>query len=133
MKDYLCKIEKLRGEIEKIDDTIMKLQFEKVNINVACAPILCNKDSLYKVITDVEDKQTYKALVDCLRRLDEIKSELDILQFKKRVKLREIDGLTIAVRKDYINQHSVDFYRPMDEIDICDLINKDGFIKGVKI
>lgn len=132
MVDYLCKIEKLRSEIEKIDDTIMKLQFEKVNINVACAPIICSKDLLYKVITNTEDGKTYKALVNCLRRLDEIKSELDILQFRKRCMLREIDGLTIAMKRDYINQHSVDFYRPMDEIDICNLISKEEFIRGVK-
>lgn len=44
----------------------------------------------------------------------------------------DISNRVNDLRDEYRSANRRSFYRPMDEIDICNLIGKDGYIVGVK-
>lgn len=132
MNNYAKEIKKLKEEIGEIDEKIKELAVEKLNIKVACGPAMHDMISLIRTIEGMDGVSTYKRLVKLLHRLDEIEEEINMLCIRRRSKLREINELKDAVNKEYIERHSVDFYRPMDMIDICEIIHNNGSIRGVK-
>ena len=83
----------------------------------------------------------YKKEIDVLRKelevIDKIvedrrrEYELDIETFREMRNNRreEID----KIKHDYQMEHTRDFYRPMDEIDIQDQIRREGYIIGIRI
>ena len=63
-----------------------------------------------------------------MNRYDDILGEIGRLEAIHHQNERYIKHL----REEYQKLHMQDFYRPMDEIDICNDINKYGCIIGVK-
>ena len=128
MRDYLKEIDIIKKEVEEINERLIELVYEKTSILVACAPVISNKGSLIAAIKNKESDDTIDIVYRLLNRLDEVKEEIYLLHMNKEGKLKTID----ALKKEYIENHTEDFYRPMDEIDIRNLINKNGYIIGVK-
>lgn len=129
MRDYLTEIKILEKEIEVINDEIAIISIQLDNLEVA---IYTTK---YKIFSGLTLEQAYDAdpeLLDAyfrsIKEYDRLKDERTKLYDKRRRKLHIKEEL----KEEYLRIHTCDFYRPMDEIDICNQIGKDGYIVGVK-
>lgn len=129
MRDYLTEIKILEKEIEVINDEIAIISIQLDNLEVA---IYTTK---YKTFSGLTLEQAYDAdpeLLDAyfrsIKEYDRLKDERTKLYDKRRRKLHRKEEL----KEEYLRIHTCDFYRPMDEVDICNLISKDGYIVGVK-
>lgn len=129
MRDYLYEIEKLRLEIGELKMLIEdywakrdKLIHEKgclmFHPEYALEYVSVPEIRERKLIESKELRKTYDMYT---QRIEQLNNELH----DKQVKVNRLRGV-------FKRTHSQDFYRPMDEIDIRNLIGKDGFIIGVK-
>ena len=131
MRDYLKEIEELRNGIKKIDEELIRLAAKEEEYRFAIIeqrnriPL---RDSLSNMIMS---ERSTEVLLE-LRRLTDIhemiKNEIGRLRRKKGYAEFRIDYLL----EEYRNAHSTDFYMLMDEIDICNLIDREGIIHCVK-
>lgn len=129
MRDYLYEIEKVNMEIGEIkmliEDYMMKR--DKLRREKGCLmfdPEYALEQVFNPVIRErklIESKELMNTYEMYARRIDELNEEL----LDKQLKISRLRGA-------FKRTHTRDFYRPMDEIDICNLISKDGYIVGVK-
>jgi len=129
MRDYMYEIEKLKMEIGEIkmliEDHVVKrdkLIYEKGYLmfdpEYALQQVIIPEIREQKLIESMELKDIYNMHI---KRIEELNNKLHI----KQVKLNRLRGA-------FKRTHSQDFYRFIDEIDIHNIISKDGFILGIK-
>lgn len=130
MRDYLKEIRELEGRIEELNIKNNMLFLEVSDIQ-ACLNRFDIGDKSLSEILGVSG--TDKNLLSKLRgRLYELRCETDLVQIDIEHMQRKIIKLKEAYHKEYNKQHSVEYFCPMDEIDLLNLISKDGCIIGVK-
>lgn len=129
MRDYLYEIEKLRMEIGEIKLLIedYEMKQDKLYYEKGCL-IFHPEYALQQVFNPAirerklnESKELRNTYEMYTLRIKELNGELR----GKQLKLGRL-------REEFKRTHTRDFYNPMDEIDICNLISKDGYIIGVK-
>lgn len=129
MRDYLYEIEKLRLEIGELKMLIKDYwaKRDKLTDEKGCLMFYPEYALEYVSVPEIrerkliESKALRKTYDMYMQRIEQLDNELH----DKQVKLNRLRGA-------FKRTHSQDFYRPMDEIDIRNLIDKDGFIIGVK-
>lgn len=131
MRNYAKEIGELRKDINKLSDEIFKIVVER-NVLTDNPGIYGRlvRSSVGTILLNTkywESERVEKLLMDH-DRYEKLGVKLDELRDIHRTKLDEYEALKDEWRKI----HTREFYRPMDEIDICNLISKDGFIIGVK-
>ena len=130
MRDYLKEIRELEGKIEEFDrkDTMLFLEVSDIQAYLNRFDI---GDKSLSEILGVSG--TDKNLLSKLRgRLYELRCERDLIRIDIEHMQKKIIKLKEAYHKEYNKRHSVEYFCPMDEIDILNLISKDGYIIGVK-
>lgn len=129
MRDYLAEIKILEKEIEAINDEVSIISLQLNNFEVA---IYTTKHKTFSGLTLEQAYEKDPDLLDAyfrsIKEYDRLKEERAKLYDERRCKLHRKEEL----KEEYLRLHTCDFYRPMDEIDICNLISKDGYIVGVK-
>ncbi len=129
MRDYLKEIRELEEAIEEINEMIAVLTFQINNLEVA---IYTTKYGAFESLTLEQayekDSELLESYLRSIKEYDRLKEERSKLYTKRKHCLHRKEEL----KEEYLNLHRCDFYRPMDEIDILNLINKDGYIIGVK-
>lgn len=129
MRDYLYEIEKVNMEIGEIKILIEDYEMKRDKLNREKGMLIFHPEyALQQVFNPVireqkliESKELYNTYKMYTLRIDELNNELH----GKYLQLGRLRGA-------FKRTHTQDFYRPMDEIDICNLIDKDGYIIGVK-
>lgn len=130
MRDYLKEIRELERNIERLNAEYSEKFSEKFYIQGYLNRFDIGDKSLSEIL-GVSGTDRY-LLSQLHERRHELRHTMDLIQIdidrlrKKIIKLKE------AYKQDYIKQHSVEYFCPMDEIDIRNLISKDGYIIGVK-
>lgn len=128
MRDYLTEIKILEKEIEGINNEIAIVSIQLDNIEFA---ICTTKHRTFKGLTLEQaydkDPELLDAYFRSIKEYDGLKEERDRLYVKRKCKINK----KVELKEEYLRIHTCDFYRPMDEIDICNLIGKDGYIIGV--
>lgn len=129
MRDYLYEIEKLRLEIGELKMLIEDYWAKRDKLTDEKGCLMFNPEYALEYVSVpeirerklIESKALRKTYDMYTQRIEQLNNELH----DKQVKLNRLRGV-------FKRTHSQDFYRPMDEIDIRNLIGKDGFIIGVK-
>lgn len=129
MRDYLYEIEKLRLEIGELKMLIEDYWAKRDKLTDEKGCLMFNPEYALEYVSVpeirerklIESKELRKTYDMYTQRIEQLNNELH----DKQVKLNRLRGV-------FKRTHSQDFYRPMDEIDIRNLIGKDGFIIGVK-
>lgn len=129
MRDYLYEIEKVNMEIGEIKTLIEDYEMKRDKLNREKGMLIFHPEyALQQVFNPVireqkliESKELRRTYEMYTQRIDELNDELR----GKQLKISRLRGA-------FKRTHTRDFYRPMDDIDICDLIGKDGYIIGVK-
>lgn len=120
MRYYLKEIKELENEFMELTEKIDILRDKKKDLyEQYLKSILKNDLSMFGYVRTkvLSDLWTQASL------------ELDELHNRRYYIQEQIDLL----RTEYIQLHTREFYRPMDEIDILNEIRKDGFIIAVKL
>lgn len=130
MRDYLKEIKILEKEVKEIEEEIYQVSFILNNLEIAIYT------TRYKTFNGLTLEQAYEKDSELLeayfRSLEEykrLKEDLVPLRIERKRKLREKEEM----KEEYLRLHTCDFYRPMDMIDICEIIHNNGNIKGVRI
>ena len=126
MRNYLQEINILRREISEIRQHMESLEIEARTL-----------ESLYGISNIIHPRgmgaygrrgSVEEKLWNAHILYESILEEHDKLLFQRISKENKLDDL----REEYRMLNKRDFYQPMDNIDIYELIMKDGFINGVK-
>lgn len=130
MRDYVKEIKILEKEVKEIEEKICQVSFILNNLEIAIYT------TRYKTFNGLTLEQAYEKDSELLeayfRSLEEykrLKEDLVPLRIERKRKLREKEEM----KEEYLRLHTCDFYRPMDMIDICEIIHNNGNIKGVRI
>lgn len=120
MRNYLEEIQELEYQLNELTKRIDILQTKGNLLQDALVHkrVLPGIDGYVSRIEAIAIHDTY---LDISRHVD----ELD-------VERRRIGKQINLLKTEYRKLHSSEFYRPMDEIDISNLIQKDGCIVAVK-
>lgn len=129
MRDYLYEIEKLRMEIGEIKSLID--DYEKKRDK------LYNDKKWLMFRPEYALQQVFKPEIRerLLNESTELRNTYEMYNLRIKELNSELRGKQLKlgrIREEFKRTHTRDFYNPMDEIDICNLIGKDGYIIGVK-
>ena len=129
MRDYLYEIEKVNMEIGEIKMLIEDYEMKRYKLDREKGMLIFYPEyALQQVFNPVIREQKLIESKELRRTYEMYTQRIDELDDELRGKHLKISRLRGAFKRT----HTRDFYRPMDEIDICDLIGKDGYIIGVK-
>lgn len=117
MRNYLEEIRELENEVMELTKRIDILRVRKMSLF-----------NLYLDASNISSPIRYSEVKVIFNRYHEVSMCVDELDAKRYEIKKRIDEL----RKEYRELHTREFYIPMDEIDIADLIQRDGFIIAVK-
>lgn len=125
MRDYLREINELRKERDTIHQKMSQLETERKTLRDLYGREVINPRGvgLYNTRGSVDEKIWNAHLLYW-----SIREEYDDLMMQ----YIDVKGRIDKLRDKYRLANRRTFYRPMDEIDICNLISKDGYIIGVK-
>lgn len=132
MRNYTKEIGELRKEIDELSEEIFKIVRKRnvleYNFKNACGiPIRSSVGTILLNTKWLKTEKVEKLLLEH-DRYEKLGAELDGLREICNEKVEKYNML----KDEWRRIHTREFYRPMDEIDICNLISKDGFIIGVK-
>lgn len=132
MRNYTKEIGELRRDIDELSkgilDIVRKRNVLEYNFRNSCGiPITSTVGTILLNTTWLKTEKVEKLLLehDQYERLGNELYEL------RRIYGEKLDKHN-TLKDEWRRIHTREFYRPMDEIDICNLISKDGFIIGVK-
>ncbi len=125
MRDYLKDINELKKEQYMIQQKMNRLENERKTLKDLYGREVINPKGIgmYNTQGHIDDKLWNAHLLYWSIREEQKGLTLEFINISHR-----LDDL----RDEYRAENRRDFYRPMDEIDICNLISKDGYIIGVK-
>lgn len=127
MRDYAKEIKKTKENICEIEEIIENLYIRRSELYFKYGYFVVNPNAFY--IKDHSDLEYMGVLLDANELYRRIGNDI-----KKYISMINEENVKLDIFQDlYRKAHTREFYRPMDEIDICEIIHNNGSIRGVRI
>ena len=126
MKDYLKEIETIADEIDEIRSYIKDLNDEKLELYRTYGTVLFSSVHL----KHFENCDNYEELLTAYDVFRSIRNKIQDLESEIDDKIEEIDILAEKYRSECKNR---DRRVTCGVIDICNLLEKEGYLVGIKL